>query len=252
MLYLYHIILYDPIYNALIYFYNVLPWHDFGISIIILTILLKVILYPLSAKSLKSQKALQGLEPKLKELRAQHKDDKQGLAKATMELYKQEKVSPFSSCLPVLIQFPFLIALYQAMRAAVESKGFDILYPFVSNPGTINVMSFGVLDLSKPNILLAVLAGLAQYFQTKMLPTTKPPKTAGGGAKDEGQMAMINKQMQYMMPLLTVFIGASIPAGLTLYWFFTTLLTIVQQVYMFRKQQTVEIIKTQEHKNTRT
>ena len=194
MLYLYHIILYNPIYNALIFFYNVIPWHDFGISIIILTILLKVILYPLSAKALKSQKALQELEPKLKVLREQYKEKKQELAKATMDMYKKEKISPFSSCLPVLIQFPFLIALYQAMRQALESKGFEVLYPFVSNPGTINAMSFGALDLSKPNIILAVLAGLAQYFQTKMLPTKKPPAGAGKGAKDEGQMAMINFQ----------------------------------------------------------
>ncbi|MBU4421597.1 YidC/Oxa1 family membrane protein insertase [Candidatus Parcubacteria bacterium] len=240
MLYLYHIILYNPIYNALVFFYNVIPWHDFGISIIILTILLKVLLYPLSAKALKSQRALQDLEPKMKALQAQYKDNKQELAKATMGLYKEEKVSPFSSCLPLLIQFPFLIALYQSMRVALESKGFEVLYPFVSNPGTINAVSFGFLDLSKPNIALAVLAGAAQFLQTKMLPSKRPPKGAGAGAKDEGQMAMMNKQMLYMMPLLTVFIGASIPAGLTLYWFLTTILTIGQQVLVFNRQKKIE------------
>ncbi|MFA5133885.1 MAG: YidC/Oxa1 family membrane protein insertase [Patescibacteria group bacterium] len=235
MLYLYQIILYQPIYNGLVFFHNIIPWHDLGISIIILTIILKLILYPLSAKSLKSQKALQSLEPKMKVLQEKYKDNKQELAKATMELYKQEKVSPFSSCLPLLLQFPFLIAIYQAMRAVVANKGFELLYPFVKNPGTINAISFGFLDLSKPNIILAVLAGLAQFLQTKMLPTSVPPKSAGAGAKDEGQMAMVNKQMQYMMPLFTVFIGASLPAGLTLYWFFTTLLTIGQQWLVFKK-----------------
>lgn len=242
MLQLYHIFLYQPIYNALIFFYNILPWQDFGIAIIILTIILKILLYPLSQKALKSQKALQELDPKMQELRAKYKDKKEELAKATMELYKKEKVSPFSSCLPLLIQFPFLIALYQAMRKAVESKGFEVLYPFVSNPGTINAMSLGVFDLSKPNITLAVLAGLAQFFQTKMLPTKRPPQAAGTGAKDEGQMAMMNKQMQYMMPLLTVFIGASIPSGLTLYWFFTTIFTIAQQVYIFRKTDNISVM----------
>jgi len=238
MLYLYNIILFQPVYNALIFFYNLIPWHDLGVSILILTILLKIILYPLSAKALKSQRALQSLEPKMKALQAQYKDDKQGLAKATMELYKQEKVSPFSSCLPLLIQLPFLIAIYQAMRTVVANKGFEMLYPFVSNPGTINAMSFGFLDLSKPNIILAILAGGAQFLQTKMLPTSQPPKAAGAGAKDEGQMAMINKQMMYMMPLFTVFIGASLPAGLTLYWFFTTLLTMGQQYLVFKKIKT--------------
>ena len=234
MLYLYHVILYQPIYNGLVYFYNIIPWHDFGLSIIILTVLLKVILYPFSIKALKSQKALQEIEPKIKALQQQYKDNKQEQAKATMELYKKEKVSPFSSCLPLLVQFPFLIALYQAMIQALESKGFEVLYPFVSNPGTIKVLAFGFLDLSKPNIVLAVLAGLSQYLQTKMLPT-KTPAAAGTGAKDESQMAMVNKQMQYMMPLMTVFIGISLPAGLTMYWFFMTLLTIAQQVLMFKK-----------------
>jgi len=234
MLYLYNIILYQPIYNGLVFFYNIIPWHDLGLSIIIITILLKVILYPFSVKALKSQKALQELEPKLKALKEQHKGNKQEMAKATMELYKKEKVSPFSSCLPLLVQFPFLIALYQAMSKALASKGSEVLYPFISNPGTIKVLAFGFLDLSKPNIVLAILAGLSQYLQTKMLPT-KTPAAVGAGAKDEGQMAMVNKQMQYMMPLMTVFIGISLPAGLTMYWFFMTLLTIAQQVFIFKK-----------------
>lgn len=241
MIYLYNTFLYNPIYNALVYFYNVLPLHDMGISIIILTILLKIILYPFSAKALKSQKMMQELEPKMNALREKYKNDKQELARATMELYKTEHVSPFSSCLPLLIQFPFLIALYQAMGKVVVSKGFEVLYPFVSNPGTINTISFGFLDLSSPNIALAVLAGLAQFVQTKMLPMKQPPKGAGSGAKDESQMAMVNKQMQYMMPVLTVFIGASIPAGLTLYWFFTTIFTIAQQVWLFKKTTPVKI-----------
>lgn len=236
MLYLYNVVLYQPIYNALIFFYNLIPGHDLGISIIAITILLKVILYPLSIKALKSQRALQDLEPKMKALREQYKDNKQEQAKAIMELYKQEKVSPFSSCLPLLVQFPFLIAMYQSMRAVVANKGFEILYPFVANPGTIKAMSLGFLDLSKPNIVLAILAGVVQFFQTKMLPTKQPPKKAGEGAKDEGQMAAMNKQMQYMLPLFTIFIGISLPAGLTLYWFLTTLLTIGQQALIFRKK----------------
>lgn len=244
MLYLYNIILYQPIYNALVFFYNLIPGHDLGISIIAITILLKVILHPLSVKALKSQRALQDLEPKMKEIREKYKGNKQEQAKATMELYKQEKVSPFSSCLPLLIQFPFLIAMYQAMQATVGNKGFEILYPFVSNPGTINAMSLGILDLSKPNVVLAVLAGLAQFFQTKMLSTKQPPKKAGEGAKDEGQMAAMNKQMLYMMPLFTVFIGISLPAGLTLYWFLTTLLTIGQQAMIFKSVK----LKTQSEK----
>lgn len=244
MLYLYNIILYQPIYNALVFFYNFIPGHDLGASIVAITILLKIILHPLSVKALKSQRALQDLEPKMKEAREKYKENKQEQAKAIMEIYKQEKVSPFSSCLPLLLQFPFLIAIYQAMQAVVNNKGFEILYPFVRNPGAINAISFGFLDLAKPNIILAVLAGAAQFWQTKMLPVKQPPKKAGEGAKDEGQMAMMNKQMQYMMPLFTIFIGVSLPAGLTLYWLLTTLLTVGQQVLIFKSVK----LKTQSEK----
>lgn len=234
MLYLYHVVLYQPIYNILIFFYNSIPWHDMGVAIILLTLLLKIILHPLTAKSLKSQKALQGLEPKMKEIREQFKDNKQEQAKAIMNLYKQEKVSPFSSCLPLLIQLPFLIAIYRAMNDSLASKGFEFLYPFVSRPETINSISLGFMNLAKPNVVLAVLAGAAQFFQTKMLSVKQPPKVAGEGAKDEGQMAMMNKQMIYMMPLMTVFIGISLPAGLTLYWLVMTVLTIGQQWMIFK------------------
>lgn len=237
MLYLYKILLYQPIYNILIFFYNSIPWHDMGVAIILLTLLLKIILHPLTAKSLKSQKALQELEPKMKEIREQFKDNKQEQARAIMNLYKQEKVSPFSSCLPLLIQLPFLIAIYRAMNDSLASKGFEFLYPFVSRPETINSISLGFMNLAKPNVVLAVLAGAAQFFQTKMLSIKQPPKAAGGGAKDEGQMAMMNKQMMYMMPLMTVFIGISLPAGLTLYWLVMTLLTIGQQMIIFRSSK---------------
>jgi YidC/Oxa1 family membrane protein insertase len=236
MLYLYNVALYQPIYNALVFLYNAIPWRDMGLAIILLTLVLKIVLYPLNAKALKSQKALQSLEPKMKEIRERLKNDKQAQAQAIMNMYKEEKVSPFSSCLPLLLQLPFLIAIYQAMSQSLASKGFEILYPFVANPGTINNMSFGFLDLSKPSYVLAILAGLSQFFQTKMLATNHPPKTAGAGGKDEDKMAMMNKQMQYMMPVMTVFIGVSLPAGLTLYWFTMTMLTIGQQWLIFRKK----------------
>ena len=126
----------------------------------------------------------------------------------------QVTVSPFSSCLPLLIQFPFLIAVYQVFRKGLtEAQSLDILYPFVHNPGSINAVSFGLVDLSKPNVVLAVLAGIAQYWVSKMLIGKKQPKVPG--AKDEGMTAMMNKQMTFFMPLITVFIGLSLPGGLT-------------------------------------
>src|SRR3989338_5379116 len=208
----------QPIFNLLVFFYNVIPGKDIGLAIIAITIILKIVLYPFSLQAIKYQKALQDLQPKLKALQEELKADKEKLARATMELYAREKVSPFSSCLPLLIQFPFLIALYQALQSGLSGARLDLLYPFVSRPENLNTLAFGILPLASPSIFLAALAGAAQFWQTKMLAKTAPPKNVNGGAKDEKTMAAVNKQMMYMMPLMTVVIGAGLPSGLTLYW----------------------------------
>lgn len=238
---LFNTIIYQPLFNVLIFLYNIIPGHDFGVAIIVITALVRLVLWPMSNKSIRAQKAMQGLQPKINALRAQYKDDKQKLAQATMELYKQEKINPFASCLPLLIQLPILIGFYWVLSAGLKSQNFEILYPFVQNPGTIKTLAFGFLDLSRANIILAVLAGAAQFWQTKMLPM-QPPSVKGEGSKDEGMTAMMNKQMMYMMPIMTVFIGAGIPAGLTLYWLVTTLLTVLQQIIVFKKQNGSAII----------
>ena len=123
-----------------------------------------------------------------------------------------------------------------------------LLYPFVHNPGTINSVSFGFLNLATKSIPLAVLAGLAQLVQTKMLPMNRPPAGAGAGSKDEDQLAKVNKQMLYIMPAFTVFIGISLPAGLTLYWVITTLVAVLQQwlflrIHKDKNDQVLEIVK---------
>lgn len=233
---LFHTILYQPIFNALVWFYNIIPGKDIGLAIIAITIVIKLILYPLSLKMIKSQRALQELQPKMDELKKKYKDNPQEMTKATMALYKEQNVSPFSSCLPLLIQLPFLIAVYQVFRKGLtNAQSLDILYPFVSNPGTINSISLGLVDLAKPNFILAVLAGAAQFWVSRMLITKKQPKVPG--AKDEGMTAMMNKQMVYFMPVITVFIGLSLPGGLMVYWFITTVLTGFQQMYFFKKKK---------------
>lgn len=241
MIEIYHTFLYEPLFNLLVFFYNVLPGHDIGIAIIALTILIKLILFPLGLQSIRSQKALQNLQPKMEELKKKYKDNKEKLSVEMMSLYKSEKVNPFSSCLPILVQFPFLIAVYQVFRSGLSNSNFDLLYPFVSNPGVIDPYFFGWLDLGQPQIALAILAGAAQFWQAKMLQTKKPPKTKEGkvlpGAKDETAMTIMNKQMVYFMPLITVVIGATLPGGLALYWLITTFLMALQQLYFFRKDK---------------
>lgn len=229
-------IIVQPLYNLLVSAYNLLG-HDLGIAIVALTALIRLILYPLANAALKSQVAMQEIQPKLKALQEQHKGDREGLARATMALYRESKVNPLSSCLPVLIQLPFLIGIYWALRTAVAGTSFELLYPFVRHPGTLNPIAFGFLPIGKPSIALAVVAGVAQWWATRMLLAKRPPPAiAAKGGKDEDMMSMMNKQMSVMMPIMTVVIGTTLPAGLTLYWFVTTALQGIQQQFLFRKR----------------
>lgn len=225
---------YEPVLNLLVFIYNVVPFNDLGVAIIILTIIIKLLLYPLSKKALKSQKELQELQPKIEELKKKHGNKKDELGKALMDLYKENKVNPFSSCLPLLVQLPFLFAVFAVFRDGFENGVLDKIYPFISRPEVIEQVSFGFLDLSERSIGLAFMAGLAQYWQSKMM-ISKRPQVKTEGSKDEDMMAIMNKQMMYFMPVLTVVISMSFPAGLALYWFVTTILTVGQQYLIFGK-----------------
>ncbi len=231
-------IFYQPLWNILVGLYNVLPGHDIGLVIIILTIIIKIVLFPFTLQGLRSQKALQDLQPKVDELKARYKNDKEALAKEMMALYKREKVSPASSCLPLLIQLPILLALFQVLRAGLGNPPAELLYPFISDPHGINTISFGFLDLSKVNIPMAIVAGAVQFWQTKMLQTKKVPAEVKDlpVARDETIMTTMNKQMLYVMPVMTVVIGVGLPGGLMLYWLVTSLLTVFQQKYFLDKK----------------
>jgi YidC/Oxa1 family membrane protein insertase len=245
---LYTTILFQPLLNILVFLYNIIPGNDLGVAIILLTVLIKIVLYPLTLQMIRSQKAMQELQPKIEAVKQQYKDNKEQQAKAMMDLYKQNKVNPFASCLPLLIQLPFLIAVYQVFSQGLKSTSLDLLYPFVHNPGTLNQISLGFFDLTKPNAILAAVTGLAQFWQTKMLMSKMPPKEVRKteGAKDEDMMAIMNKQMLYFMPAMTFFIGLSLPSGLVIYWLIMTLLTVAQQYLMFgrkkKEENKVEVI----------
>jgi len=231
----YNEVLYRPLFNALIFLYNNIPGHDFGVAIIILTVIIRIILYPINQKAIRSQKSLQDLQPKIKEIQQKFKDDKTKQSQALMELYKTNKVNPASGCLPILIQLPILFALFSVFKNGLDPAKLNGLYSFVHNPGLINNMFFGIVDLSQKNIILAFLAGLAQFWQSRMMIVPRAAlKTPG--SKDEDMTAIINKQMVYLFPIMTVFIAASLPAGLALYWLTITIFGVVQQYMVFKKK----------------
>ena len=229
------ILFFQPILNLLIWLHNIIPGNDFGWAIIALTILIKLILWPLSAKALHSQKALQDIQPKVDALRKKFKDKKEAMGKELMSLYKQEKVSPFSSCLPLLVQLPFLFAIFQVLRDGIVTGTAERLYPFISQPEVVDTIFLGIFDLEKRSIILALTAGALQFFQTRMLTHKKQPQVPGSG--DESMTSMMNKQMMYIAPIITVVFGFTLPGGLTLYWTMNTLITLIQQIIVLRKHK---------------
>lgn len=207
--------------------YNLVPGHDLGIAIIGVTLLLRFLLYPLSDKALKAQKKLQELQPQIKEIQKNHKT-KEDQAKAVMEFYKANKVSPFSGCLPILVQLPILIALYKVFLGGINSETMGSLYPFIHQPETLNSVFLGLIDLAKPNQILAILAGVTQFLQAKTAYTPVPTGPSSDFSKS------MNQSMTYMMPLFMVFIAWRLPAGLALYWVVTMVFSFAQQMVVYK------------------
>lgn len=252
MAFLFHTLIYQPIYNLLIFVYNIIP--DFGVAIVLVTVVIKVFLIPLSRKQIESQKKMQELQPKIKEVQAKYKNDKEKQSRALMELYKENKANPLSGCLPMVVQLVFLIAIYRVLfnisQAGLMTNAGD-LYAFIHNPGQINKMFLGVIDLaatinfshltlaSLPHIILVIMAAGSQFVQTKMLMAKQVVKPSKQGEADFSQM--MTKQMLFLGPLLTLFIGVRFPAGLALYWFVSTVFLIVQQRLLEKKEQAAAI-----------
>ena len=235
---LFDLALYRPLFNFLVLLYNYLPGHDFGIAIIILTIIIRFVLYPSSMKSIKTQKALNEIQPKIQEIQKTHKDDKEKQIKETMALYKQAKISPFGGILSAFIQLPLLIALYRVFWRGFQPEELTNLYSFVLNPGFINTSFLGIIDLSRSNIILAVLAGILQFVQTKNMLL----KNKGKSDKSSGFAKAMQKQMVYFFPFLTVVILLTLPSALGLYWIVGSLFLIIEHRIVTKKEAVKEKI----------
>lgn len=223
---LFNQILFIPLFNFLVFLYNTMAFQDFGSAIILATIGIRLILSPLSIKALRSQKAIQALQPKIKEVQEKYKNDRQAQYQAISQLYKEHGVNYFSGCLPILIQLPILIALYRLSLSGFSPDSLSALYSFISNPGEINKISLGFIDLTKRNIPLVFLAGASQFIQSRISIKRTPQTTAVKGEFQD----LLNKQMLYFFPILTILIAWNFPAGLPLYWIATTLYSILEQV----------------------
>jgi YidC/Oxa1 family membrane protein insertase len=202
------------------------------VAIILLTLIIRLIFAPLSIKSLKSQRELNKLQPKIRELQEKYKNDKQMLGQATMALYKEHKINPFSGCLPLLIQLPVLLALYRALSAGFNPENLNILYPFVHNPGPIKEISFGFINLARGAPLLAIAAGLLQWIQSRQAMSFQ---ILASGNESESPALKMNRQILYFFPIMVIIIAWNLPAGLVIYWIIATVFSIFEQTYINRR-----------------
>lgn len=223
--------LYRPLLNLLIWLYQVIPGGDLGLSIVVLTILIRVLLLPFTHKALCSQRELQRIQPELFKIQKKYKGNREKQAQEIMKLYQSRGVNPLGGCLPMLIQLPILIALFRVF-INLKDTALNGLYSFVPNPGTINSSFLGLVDLSQPHFGLAFLAGLFQYFQSRLAFSKKG--SAALMQSQKGLSQVMTTQMIYFMPVLTVLIAMRLPAALALYWAASTLFAVGQELYLHK------------------
>ena len=247
---LFNTFFFQPIINLLVLIFKVLESVGLpgalGFAIILLTIIIRLLVWPFMAVQLKSAKKMADLKPKLDELKTKHGSDRQALAAAQMSLYKEHGVNPAGGCLPTLIQFPVLIALYQTILAFFEGNGGlekinSNLYSTVLHLSNIpSPIFFGLNLADKPSpgplLLVPIITAALTFLQSKMMtpsPVKQYPSDSPKEKKEkEGvgdSMSAVQSQMMYMMPVLIGFFAFQFPIGLALYWNVLTLVSIYQQ-----------------------
>lgn len=217
---IYNLIFYQPLFKALFFLYQYL--NDFGLSIVLLTILIRLALLPLTFQSLKFQKSFSKLQPKIEEIEKKYKRDKERKIKELISLYQKEKINPFFVFFPFFLQIPILIALYQVFLRGIETI-------------SITPKFLGIINLSQPSLILAFLTGISQFFQSKM---TIPRQKFVQGKKEIVQFLKIfQKQTLYFSPIFTFLILLTLPAAIGLYLAVTILFSISQQylIYLISK-----------------
>lgn len=211
---------YQPILWLLIFIYQNLSFHDLGIAIIILTVFVRLVLLPIFYKGAKDQTIIQKIQPHVKKIQLDHKDDKERRAKELLALYQKHRVNPFSSIFFLILQLPVFIALFQ------------IFTKEISDPVFLSRSFLGLINLDEKSLLLVAAAALFQYLQTRMILTSMVPKEKDG-AKDF--MAANQKTMMYAGPILTMIVLFNLPAAIGLYWAVSNLFSIGQQFYINKK-----------------
>lgn len=240
---IWNFVLYEPLLNALAFLVSIIPGGDVGIAVILLTILVKLILFPLSQKSIESQAEMNILAPELNKIK-ESGVSKEEQARLTFELYKKHNTNPFSGCLLVLIQIPIIFALYYVFYKGISFSD-EVLYSFIHIPEKINMIFLGLLDITDKSLVLAILAGVSQYLQAYFMPQPTPASntTSSAGSFSESFAKSMSIQMKYVFPFVIAFIAYSISGAVALYWITSNLFMVGQQIYVKKEKNFKIVIK---------
>ncbi len=229
---------YDPLYNGLVFFVGVVPAHDMGLAIIALTVVMRVIIYPLSRRSIEAQMAMKKVAPEVEELKKKYKKNSPEQSQAILAFYREKGIRPFASIGLVLVQFPVLIGLYWVFYSSgFPSVDTDILYPFIHAPEYIKMEFLGLVDMGSRSIVIALLAGVTQFIYTRLSMGPRPPKPAVAAEPSlSGDLARsFDLQMRYALPVLIGVIGFTIASAAPLYWAVSNVFMIAQELLMGRR-----------------
>lgn len=232
---LYHTFVFDPLYNFLAILFNTLPWADAGVIIIILTIIVRFVIFPLSRKAIRTQVKMAEIAPELEKIKEKYKDKSEEQARQILALYKDKKVNPFSGIFVIIIQIPIIFALYQIFLHFPEVDE-SLLYSFVTAPEQIKTIFLGLTDITGKSLVLAFLAGLSTFFQFRIsMKGQTPPQGNSFGSNLARNM---QTQMKYFFPVIVFFISYSISGAIALYWLTTNLFGIGQELIIRKKLAT--------------
>jgi len=232
--------IFNPLYNGLVFLISVVPYADVGVAVILLTVLVKIILFPLAHKVAHMQVRMRELAPQMDEIKEEYKDDKQQQTLKMMALYKDNNVRPFLSLLVVFIQLPIILGLYWVFfKGGLPEIDVDLLYSFVSVPETINMQFLGIVDIAGKSIVLALLAGATQFIHSSYALPKPKPRPENPTMKDDLARSF-HLQMKYVMPIIVVVISYTISAAIALYWLTSNIFAIGQELLVRREKKRVE------------
>jgi len=236
---LFNALLYEPLYNGFVFLISVTPFHDVGLAIVLLTLVVRVLLLPVTHKTVRAQKEMRTLEPAIRQIKKETENDKQAQAKRVMELYQAHGVNPFSGCLLFIIQTPVILALFWLFNKELSAGlSADKLYSFVSLPETTTLVFLGLINVSQKSFLVALAAGISQYFQiTLAMPPQKftEERTGPPSFKDEFARSF-QTQARYVFPVMVFFLSYKMfPAAVALYWVASNLFSVGHELFVRRE-----------------